>query len=84
MTGEKKKDQEQRGSVVPALHSQGPAASRVVAARKEPEHRAGSAGGAPAPLPALIPLTTSTLRFVLNVHFYWCSPFAKMCLITQM
>lgn len=82
--GKKKKDQEQRGSVVPTLHSQGPAASRVVAARKEPEHRAGSAGGAPAPLPALIPLTTSTLRFVLNVHFYWCSPFAKMCLITQM
>lgn len=30
----KKKDQEQRGSVVPALHSQGPAASRVVAARR--------------------------------------------------
>lgn len=31
---------------------------------------------------ALIPLTTSTPRFVLNVHFYWCSPCAKMCLIT--
>lgn len=55
----------------------------------EPAHRAGAARGAPAPPPpagedgsALIPLTTSAPRFVLNVHFYWCPPFAKMCLIT--
>lgn len=37
---------------------------------KDPEHYAGSAGGAQAPLLALVLLTTSTLRFVLNVHFY--------------
>lgn len=85
MTGEKKKKRPGAEGLGCASFAQ-PGAGCFKGRRcpKEPEHRAGSAGGAPAPLPALIPLTTSTLRFVLNVHFYWCSPFAKMCLITQM